>query len=330
MYNFSAPFVSAFRRLVNFLKSADRIIPYFPFANPYKRPDQKSYVGCGKPVCSTEKPAPTHDELFLGYPTLEYSLSSIHRDKQFAEWERKNFPPKQFAEWDGEATPNETKEETKRLTEEAVSPSRQEAVEKWVAESLKPEFVPLSFCDKKWPEILPFPANKHDDFVVANSLFAQCFKLPSEAGRGQPYWDRFFLGLARYVSTASKDPSTKVGAVIVDADRRVISVGYNGFAKDVDDSPKRYADRDFKIEAIVHAETNAILFAQRPLKNCVLYTWPFMSCAKCAGLVINAGITRCVAPTPTEAIKERWGKQMEISKQMFCEAGVKLDELEFE
>lgn len=203
---------------------------------------------------------------------------------------------KQFAEWDA-ATPDETGEETK-LNRQFVGPE-------------------ILLCS----DTLPLIGNNITKHFHANS---------PEPGRGQLFWDRFFLNLAKTVSEASKDPSTKVGAVIVDADRRVISCGYNGFAKGVDDSPERYADREYKLLAVVHAETNAILFAQRPLKNCVLYTWPFMSCAKCAGLVINAGITRCVAPTPSEGIKERWGKQMEISKQMFCEAGVKLEELEFE
>ncbi|NCA14162.1 MAG: hypothetical protein EBS89_08535, partial [Proteobacteria bacterium] len=76
-------------------------------------------------------------------------------------------------------------------------------------------------------------------------------------------WDRWFLGLAHYVSTASKDPSTKVGAVIVDAERRVVSVGYNGLPRGVEDSEERLHNREVKYKMIIHAERNAILFAQR-------------------------------------------------------------------
>jgi dCMP deaminase len=142
-------------------------------------------------------------------------------------------------------------------------------------------------------------------------------------------WDRWFLGLAQYVSTASKDPSTKVGAVIVDQKRRVVSVGYNGFARGVSDSQERYADRQTKYKMVVHAERNAILFAGRSLEYCTLYTWPFCPCSVCAAMVIQAGITRVVAPMASPELLQRWGEDMDLSRVMFHEAVVKVDLLDY-
>lgn len=134
--------------------------------------------------------------------------------------------------------------------------------------------------------------------------------------------------MARLVSTWSKDPSTKVGAVIVDGDRRVVSVGYNGFAKGVGDDEERYENRETKYALVVHAEKNAILFARRDLTGCTLYTYPFPPCSQCAAFVIQSGITRCVAPGLSPELEERWGKSVGLARQIFKEAGVELVEME--
>jgi dCMP deaminase len=138
-------------------------------------------------------------------------------------------------------------------------------------------------------------------------------------------WDRRFLEMAKLIASWSKDPSTKTGAVIVDTDNRVVSVGYNGFAKGIDDSPERYNDRELKYKLIVHCERNAILFANKSCKGCTLYTYPFMSCSVCAAMVIQSGITRCVAPECPEHLLERWKDDLDLSKSMFMETYVILD-----
>lgn len=140
--------------------------------------------------------------------------------------------------------------------------------------------------------------------------------------RTQEWWDHWFLGLAEYVSTASRDPSTKVGCVIVDKDRRIVSMGYNGFAKGVLDNPCDYDDRAIKDMKVIHAETNAVLFARRDLTGCTIYTYPFGSCAKCASLVIQNGITKTVAHKTPDHLLERWSKSVEIANEMFTQAGV--------
>ena len=134
-------------------------------------------------------------------------------------------------------------------------------------------------------------------------------------------WNRRFLALAEHIATWSKDPSTKVGAVIVDADRRIISTGYNGFPRDVEDLDQRLNNRDVKYEMIVHGEINAIVFANQNLQGTTLYTWPFMPCSRCAGIVIQSGIRTVVAPYNDNP---RWQDSFKLTQQMFWEAQVEL------
>lgn len=102
-------------------------------------------------------------------------------------------------------------------------------------------------------------------------------------------WDKRFMDLAEHVAQWSKDPSTKVGAVIVDRCRKVVSMGYNGFPQGVDDDIDRYVDRPLKYSLVVHAELNAILNAKRDVENCTLYV-TLSPCRECAKAIIQSGI----------------------------------------
>jgi dCMP deaminase len=135
-------------------------------------------------------------------------------------------------------------------------------------------------------------------------------------------WDKRFLELAKHIASWSKDPSTQAGAVIVDDKRRVISVGFNGLARGVDDLEKRLHDRNLKYKMFVHCERNAIIFARQSLENCTLYTWPLMPCATCAAMVIQSGINRVIAP-PSD--NPRWQEDFVLAKEQFQESGVKLE-----
>src|ERR1700722_18183411 len=87
-------------------------------------------------------------------------------------------------------------------------------------------------------------------------------------------WDRHFIDMALLCASMSKDPRTRVGAVIVGPDLEVRSTGFNGFPRGVADTPERLQDKSTKLRLIVHAEVNAILNAARagiPLKGCTLY-----------------------------------------------------------
>ena len=134
-------------------------------------------------------------------------------------------------------------------------------------------------------------------------------------------WDRRFLELAKFVSSWSKDPSTKVGAVITDDRFRVISVGYNGLPQGVEDSDERLNNRELKYKLVVHGEINALLFAGRSVRGGTLYTWPFMPCSNCAAQVVQAGIHRVVAPYSDNP---RWKDGFKLSEDLFKEAEVNL------
>lgn len=142
-------------------------------------------------------------------------------------------------------------------------------------------------------------------------------------------WDIFFLDMAKYYSTKSKDPSTQTGAVIINKLNEVQSCGFNGFARGILDIKERYLDREYKYLTIAHCEINCIISAKKDLTDCTLYTYPFCSCANCSTYVIQAGIKRCVAPKLPDHLIERWGKNTSIAAQQFKEAGVQLDILDY-
>ena len=136
-------------------------------------------------------------------------------------------------------------------------------------------------------------------------------------------WDIRFLDLAEHISAWSKDPSTKVGCVIVGEDRESRSTGFNGFPRGIDDDEERLHNRDLKYPLICHAEENAIMHAARigvSLKGSVAYvTWP--PCSRCARSLIQAGINEVIYRDGME-IPERWMDDFNTSTAMFKEAGV--------
>jgi dCMP deaminase len=141
-----------------------------------------------------------------------------------------------------------------------------------------------------------------------------------------PYWDLFWIGLAKYYSSQSKDPSTKVGAVIVRPDNTPLSFGVNGFPSGMDDSPELFADRNIKIDRTIHAEMNALLWAKEPVRGCTIYVWPFISCDRCSIHLIQSGITRIVAPECPEHLRDRWEHLFAKSRSYFREKKVIVDE----
>jgi deoxycytidylate deaminase/predicted kinase len=132
----------------------------------------------------------------------------------------------------------------------------------------------------------------------------------------RPTWDEFYLDLAQEMSKRSKDPSTKVGAVIVRPDKSVCSVGFNGFSQKMPDSVELYANREEKYSRIIHAEMNALIFSRdQSHQGYTLYTWPMLSCDRCFGPMVQAGIIRFVTLKPTQDKLDRWGASFERVKQ---------------
>ena len=137
-------------------------------------------------------------------------------------------------------------------------------------------------------------------------------------------WDSYFFRVAEAGATMSKDPSTQCGAVIVRPNRTIAATGWNGFPRGVVDRVEHYENRETKLLRIVHAEANAITSAREPLDGFELYVTPFMPCANCAGLIIQAGIETVNFKGPAE-IPERWRKAFDATCAMFEEAGVELN-----
>lgn len=135
-------------------------------------------------------------------------------------------------------------------------------------------------------------------------------------------WNQRFLNLAYHVGQWSKDPRTKVGAVIVDEKKRVVSVGYNGFPRGVRDDEDRYADRPTKHLFVAHAERNALDNAPLMVEGCTLYV-PLLPCNECAKSIIQKGISRVVTHKPDREDSFNW----QTTRLMFKEAAVELVEL---
>lgn len=132
-----------------------------------------------------------------------------------------------------------------------------------------------------------------------------------------------FLELAKLVATWSKDPSTKVGAIVVDDQRRVVGLGYNGFPRRVADTDARLDNRPVKYAYMVHAESNALMNAART-QGCTLYV-TFPPCNECAKQIIQLGIRRVVywLDRDDPRMKE-WSVVGEFAKDMLREAGVQV------
>ncbi len=110
-------------------------------------------------------------------------------------------------------------------------------------------------------------------------------------------WDQYFMGVAILSAMRSKDPTTQVGACIVNEKNRIVGIGYNGFPYGVEDDNFNWGKTDEWLESkypyVVHAEPNAILNATVPLHGAKLYVTLF-PCNECAKLIIQSGIREIV------------------------------------
>jgi len=135
-------------------------------------------------------------------------------------------------------------------------------------------------------------------------------------------WDIRFLRLAREVSTWSKDPSKQIGAVYV-VNRRIVSTGYNGFPRGIEDTEERYNDRELKYELVSHAEMNGIYNATahgQSLRGATAYVWGLPICHECAKGIIQVGCVRTVMAS--EDVPDNWKSSFTKTSNMFLEAGV--------
>ena len=141
-------------------------------------------------------------------------------------------------------------------------------------------------------------------------------------------WDEYFMGVALLAAQRSKDPSTQVGACIVDNSNRILSTGYNGF-------PHGCSDDDFpwnrdsslgetKYPYVVHAELNSILNASgKSLFEAKIYVALF-PCNECAKAIIQSGIKEVIYLSD----KYHDTPETQASRRMLSSAGVKLTRLQ--
>ena len=135
-------------------------------------------------------------------------------------------------------------------------------------------------------------------------------------------WDEYFMGIAMLSAIRSKDPSTQVGACIVNDDKRIMSMGYNGMPRCCSDDEYPW-DRDgegldSKYLYVCHAEFNAILNCERNVRDCTVYVTLF-PCNECAKAIVQSGIKEIVYMEDKYADSD----SVKASKRMFDTAGVK-------
>ena len=109
----------------------------------------------------------------------------------------------------------------------------------------------------------------------------------------QQDWDQYFMKIAETVASKSKDPSSKMGCVIVDQNKRVVSLGYNGMLQGADESKMTLQERPMKYYFAIHSEMNALIFAHQDLTGCTIYN-RVATCENCLKYCLQAGIKRFV------------------------------------
>lgn len=138
----------------------------------------------------------------------------------------------------------------------------------------------------------------------------------------QSNWDQRFIEVCLLIAQWSKDPSTKVGAVIADAKNRVLGVGFNGFPRGIADD-ERLGDKETKYKHVVHAEANSILNSTANIEGATLYVSPLPPCTECSKLIIQSGIKRIVFHIPVK-MSSKWEKEWTIAYKMLKEAGLEV------
>ncbi len=152
---------------------------------------------------------------------------------------------------------------------------------------------------------------------------------PPASGKRSDYlsWDDYFMAVAMLSAQRSKDPNTQVGACIVNRQKRIVGVGYNGFPTGCSDNDLPWGREgdflDTKYPFVCHAELNAVLNSlPGDLTNCIIYTALF-PCNECAKVIIQAGIQEVVYLSDKYADSDA----SRAARILFKQAGVALRKL---
>jgi dCMP deaminase len=152
-------------------------------------------------------------------------------------------------------------------------------------------------------------------------------------------WDNYFLHMALETAKMSKDPSTRVGAILV-RKNTVLATGFNGFPIGIADDDRLH-NREQKLEIVVHAEMNAVLAAARrgtAIEGSTIYVaacngagdpgaWGGPPCARCTVECMQAGIIEYVSWPGKPELLTRWGASIKLAKDLIQEAGLKYREV---
>ena len=136
-------------------------------------------------------------------------------------------------------------------------------------------------------------------------------------------WDLRYLQLAKEVSSWSKDPSTQIGAIAVGTKGQVLSQGYNGFPRGIEDRVSYYENRETKYKYVVHAEMNVIYNATYngvSLDGATLYVTGLPVCSDCAKGIIQVGIRRVVMIE--QNVPQKWIESWKTTAGMFGQANI--------
>lgn len=145
-------------------------------------------------------------------------------------------------------------------------------------------------------------------------------------------WDEYFIALAKLTAMRSKDPSTQVGACIVSADNRILSVGYNGAPNGFDDDNfpwnRQGENLETKYPYVCHAEMNAVLNyrgTRKDFENARIYVDLF-PCNECAKIIIQSGIKEVVYLSN----KYKDSENNIASRRLFDSCGIEYRQLDLE
>lgn len=143
-------------------------------------------------------------------------------------------------------------------------------------------------------------------------------------------WAKRYMEMAQQISTWSKDPNTKVGAVIVGNKGQILTQGYNGFPRKIKDTPARLNDRDTKLKYVVHAEMNAIFNASLNgvcLDGATIFIYGLPICHECAKGIIQVGIKKAVIQKQFPGMKDVWKESCSLGVKILEEANVTVIEV---
>lgn len=138
-------------------------------------------------------------------------------------------------------------------------------------------------------------------------------------------WDERFLAVSQVIAGWSKDPSTKVGAIAVSVDRRILAQGYNGFPSGSRDLIANYENREVKYQMIVHAEANIIYNAcrhQSGLHSSTVFVYGTYPCPECIKALAQVGVTRIVFQLGESGNAKKWEVDFLVSKRIMHELSI--------